>query len=52
MAGRNVTAVVLYVVAFLISLRFFVKGQHELAWMMMFGAFLLALVCVLCARRQ
>jgi len=50
MAGRNITAVVLYVVAFLISLRFFLSGRHEIAWMLLFGAFLLALVCVLRGR--
>lgn len=51
MASRNVTAVVLFVVAFLIALRFFLSGRHEIAWILLVGAFLLALIHVLRARR-
>ncbi len=49
---KSITAVFLYVVAFLVSIRFFVKGEHECAWMLMLGAFVLALVHVVRARRS
>jgi hypothetical protein len=43
----NKTIIVLYLVAFGVSLRFFLKGQHECAWMLMIGSFLVLLGCVL-----
>ncbi len=46
-AGRNTTAVVLFVVAFVVALHFFLSGRHEIAWMLLLGAFLLAFVRVL-----
>lgn len=49
-AGKKFTAVVLYIVAFLVSIRFFLNGRHVIAWMLLFGAFLLALI-MLRARR-
>lgn len=50
---KSITAVFVYAVAFVVSLRFFLSGRHEIAWMLLLGAFLLALVHVLrCARRS
>ena len=43
MAGKNVTAVGLFAVLFLISFRFFLSGRHDAAWLLLLGGFVLAL---------
>jgi hypothetical protein len=46
MAGRDITVLALYVVAFAIATRMFIRGSHESAYLLIIGVFLLLLAWV------